>query len=186
MTCPSGHLFHQQLVSLICWEIWWQRSRLRSHSRRLEILGNCTTQCVHTGASQVTFELVLMKTSEVMQEIMDIEIESLIKSVIQPSNHVLVMTNLSIGVSRVFVPQREADVHRSRTWRRRERSHKGNGKATMSVCWLLIFTEEISKSFYISYMFCNKEVEVIKSCQERMRRHLDRAIAQLAWVLKMK
>lgn len=32
------------------------------------------------------------------------------------------------------------------------------------------------------YRPCNKEVEIIKSCQERMRRHLDRAVAQLAWV----
>lgn len=35
------------------------------------------------------------------------------------------------------------------------------------------------------YLRFNKEVEVIKSCQERMRRHLDRAIAQLAWVWKI-
>lgn len=34
---------------------------------------------------------------------------------IQPSKLVLVMITLSIGVSRVFVPQREADVHRPGT-----------------------------------------------------------------------
>lgn len=48
----------------------------------------------------------------------------------QPSKLVLVMITLSIGVSRVFVPQREADVNRSGTWRCRERPHKGNKKAT--------------------------------------------------------
>ena len=41
------------------------------------------------------------------------------------------MITLSIGVSRVFVPQREADVHRSGTWWRRERPHKGNDKAAV-------------------------------------------------------
>lgn len=51
----------------------------------------------------------------------------------QPSKLVLVMITLSIGVSRVFVPQREADVHRSGTWWCRERPHKGNVKAAVWV-----------------------------------------------------
>lgn len=33
---------------------------------------------------------------------------------------------------------------------------------------------------FFTYLHCNQEVEVIKTCQERMRRHLDRAVAQLA------
>lgn len=63
---------------------------------------------MHTWTShsaQVTTSPVLMKTGEVMKKMI----------VIQPSQLVLVMINLSIGVSRVFVPQREADVHRSGT-----------------------------------------------------------------------
>lgn len=107
---------------------------------------------------------------------------------LEPENHikcVLVMINLSIGVWRVFVPQREADVHRSGTWWCRERSHKGNVKTAARVC----MTSHMCRQIKLSELFrmcCNKEVEVIKSCQERMRRHLDRAIAQLSWVRSVK
>lgn len=37
-----------------------------------------------------------------------------------------------------------------------------------------------AKKMLFIYLHCHQEVDVIKSCQERMRRHLDRAIAQLA------
>lgn len=110
---------------------------------------------------------------------------------IQPCKPVLVMITLSTGVSRVFVPQREADVHRSGTWRCRKRPRKGNIKAAV---WVNVTSDtDLGKEicmcsyiFFFIYLHCNKEVEVIKSCQERMRRHLDRAIAQLAWVWKIK
>lgn len=54
-------------------------------------------------------------------------------------------------------------------------------------CNLLCFavTSDNKLDIYIFFtiyflLHCIKEVEVIKSCQERMRRHLDRAVAQLA------
>lgn len=61
------------------------------------------------------------------------------------------MITLSIGVSRVFVPQREADVHRSGTWWRRERPHKGNDKAAVR---LLMPTWENNENMAIILFTC--------------------------------
>lgn len=74
-----------------------------------------------------------------------------VKLFIQPSKHISVMIALSIGVSRVFVPQREADVHRSGTWWRRERPHQGNVRAALR---LLIPTWENNKNKIIILLTC--------------------------------
>lgn len=46
----------------------------------------------------------------------------------------LIVITLSIGVTRVFVPQREADVHRSGARPRGEKSHKGKIKEGVCAC----------------------------------------------------